>query len=164
MPLPVQSIRAKAEHRAILQAVADMLRKGEEASVLQMLSDISSRSVGPFRNEEAAIAFLRDRLVTVLRPRMIWFFGSRGRGDNSPDSDFDLLVVMPDGLSSKEYSHRAAAAPISACGLAVDVIPCAMSDFLESRGNPETLIGRAVLEGKLLYQDRACRKDAAAAA
>lgn len=164
MPLPVQSIRAKTEHRAILQAVADMLRKGEEASVLRMLSDISSRSVGPFRDEEAAIAFLRDRLVTVLRPRMIWLFGSRGRGGNRPDSDFDLLVVLPDGLSPKEYGHRAVAAPLSACGLALDVIPCAMSDFLENRGNPETLIGRAALEGKLLYRDRACRQDAATAA
>lgn len=160
MPLPVQSIRAKTEHRVILQAVADMLRKGEEASVQRMLSDISSRSIGPFRNEEAAIAFLRDRLVTVLRPRMIWLFGSRGRGDNRPDSDFDLLVVLPDGLPAKDYGDRAVAAPIAACGLAVDVIPCAMSDFLENRENPQTLIGRAVFEGKRLYQDRPSRSEA----
>jgi predicted nucleotidyltransferase len=163
MPLPVQSIRATAEHRVILQAIADLLRGGEEASVLRMLSDISSRSVGPFRNEEAATAFLRDRLVTVLHPRMIWLFGSRGRGDNRPDSDFDLLVVMPDGLPAKDYADRAVAAPIAACGLAVDVIPCSMADFLENRKNPQTLIGRAVLEGKLLYQDPKCRREEAAA-
>jgi len=164
MPLPVQSIRAAPQHRAILQAVADMLRKGEEAAVLRLLSDISARSIGPFRDEEAAIAFLRDRLVTALRPRMVWLFGSRGRGDNQPDSDFDLLVVMPDDLPPKSYSHRAVAAPISACGLAVDVIPCSMVDFRENRGNPETLIGRAAREGKLLYQDLACRKEASVAA
>lgn len=164
MPLPVQSFRAAAEHRTILQAVADMLRNGEEASILRLLFDISARSVGPFRDEQAAIAFLRDRLVTVLHPRMIWLFGSRGRGDNRPDSDFDLLVVMPDGLPAKSYSYRAVAAPISACGLAVDVIPCSMSDFLENRDNPETLIGRTAGEGKLLYQDGACRKEAVVAA
>jgi predicted nucleotidyltransferase len=163
MPLPVQSIRATPEHRAILQAVADMLRRGEESAVLHMLSDLSTRSVGPFRNEEAAIAFLRDRLVTDLHPRMVWLFGSRGRGDNRPDSDFDLLVVMPDGLPSKDYHPRAVAAPISACGLGVDVVPCSMSDFRENKENPETLIGRAAMEGKLLYQDRVCRGQADAA-
>ncbi len=157
MPLPVQSIRASAEHRPILQAVADLLRQGEEAALLRLLCDISARSIGPFRDEEAAIAFLRDRLVTALRPRMVWLFGSRGRGDNRLDSDFDLLVVLPDDLPPKSYSHRSAAAPLSACGLPVDVIPCSMSDFLENRDNPETLIGRAASEGKLLYQDRTCR-------
>lgn len=157
MPLPVQSIRAEPHHRPILQAVADMLRKGEEATLLRLLSDISARSIGPFRDEEAAIAFLRDRLVTALRPRMVWLFGSRGRGDNRADSDFDLLVVLPDDLPAKSYGHRAVAAPISACGLPVDVVPCSLEEFLENRSNPQTLIGRAASEGKLLYQDRTCR-------
>ena len=158
MPLPVQSIRATSDHRVILQAVADLLRNGDEDIVRRMLVDASSRSIGPFRSEDAALGFLRDRLVTALHPRMIWLFGSRGRGDNRADSDFDLLVVLPDGLAEKNYSHKAVAAPIAACGLGVDVVPCSMSEFLARHEDPVGLLARAASEGKLLYQDRACRK------
>jgi hypothetical protein len=63
-----------------------------------LLDHASARAVGLFRDESAAIAFLRDRLVAILKPRTIWLFGSRARGDAREDSDFDLLVVLPDGL------------------------------------------------------------------
>ena len=63
MALPVQSVRAKPEHRAMLQNVADLLRTGREMDVRALLDGVHPKPVGPFRNEEAAIAFLRDRLV-----------------------------------------------------------------------------------------------------
>ena len=62
-----------------------------------MLDHTSARAVGPFRDESAAIAFLRDQLVAILKPRAIWLFG-RARSDAREDSHFDLLVVPPDGL------------------------------------------------------------------
>src|SRR5580704_17929811 len=98
MALPVQSIRARPEHRDILQAVADLLGEGREPAVRKLLDDAKARPVGPFKDEAAALAFLRDRLVVALKPRAIWHFGSRARGDARGDSDFDLLVVLPDGL------------------------------------------------------------------
>jgi len=36
-------------------------------------------------------------------------FGSRARGDRSADSDFDLLVVLPDGPPPTATSHKAVA-------------------------------------------------------
>ena len=161
MALPVQSIRAAPEHRDVLQAVADLLRQGREQEVRHLLADSSARSVGPFRDESAALAFLRDRLVASLRPRMVWLFGSRARGDGLPDSDFDLLAVLPDGLPELAYSHRSVAAPLVACGLPVDVVPCAWEDFLTDRDIPGSLVNRAITEGRLLYQDRALRHQAA---
>jgi len=162
MALPVQSIRAASEHRDVLQAVADLLRQGREQDVRHLLDDVSARSVGPFRSEAAAIAFLRDRLVASLRPRMVWLFGSRARGDARPDSDFDLLVVLPDALPETAYTPKAVAAPLVACGLPFDVVPCPWAAFMADRTLDGTLVNRVVTEGRLLYQDRTLRRDGAA--
>ena len=75
-----------------------------------------SQPIGPFRSEAAAHGFLCDRLVFALRADAIWLFGSRARGDARPDSDFDLLVVLPDGQREEEYSYEAVANPVVACG------------------------------------------------
>lgn len=162
MALPVQSIRAVPEHREVLQAVADLLRQGREQEVRHLLEDASARSIGPFRDEAAALAFLRDRLVASLRPRMVWLFGSRARGDGRPDSDFDLLVVLPDGLPEPAYGYKTAAAPLVACGLPFDVVPCAWHDFITDREVNGSLVNRAITEGRLLYQDRTLRRGAVA--
>ena len=158
MALPVQSIRALPEHRDILQSVANLLRQGREGEVRQLLNDAQTSPVGPFRSEGAALAFLRDRLVAALRPKMVWLFGSRARGDAHPDSDFDLLVVLPDGLEAQAYSHRAVAAPLVACGLPFDVVPCSWGDFQTDRTVEGSLVNRAVTEGRRLYADRSVRR------
>ena len=37
------------------------------------------------------------RIVEVAHPRQIILFGSAARGDMGPQSDIDVLVVVPDG-------------------------------------------------------------------
>jgi predicted nucleotidyltransferase len=36
------------------------------------------------------------RIVEELRPLEIWLFGSRARGTYRPDSDWDLMAILPD--------------------------------------------------------------------
>jgi len=43
--------------------------------------------------KDANLAEAVDRLVEGLHPRAIILFGSRTRGTNRPNSDYDLLVV-----------------------------------------------------------------------
>ena len=38
------------------------------------------------------------RIVEVARPEKIVLFGSAATGRMGPDSDLDLLVIMPDGI------------------------------------------------------------------
>lgn len=158
MALGVQSVRAAPEHRDILQNVAALLRDGKADELRRLLGDVTAQPVGPFRSEEAAVAFLRDRLVSSLKPRMVWLFGSRARGIHRPDSDFDLLVVMPDGLPERFYTHGAVAEPLVACGVGYDVVPCSWSVFEQERNEPGTLVNAATTEGRLLYQDLALRR------
>jgi hypothetical protein len=163
MALPVQSIRAKPEHRAILQSVAEMLRAGAETDVRRMLDGAGLKPVGPFRDERAAIAFLRDRLVADLRPRSVWLFGSRARGNARPDSDFDILVVLRDGLPDEAYSHRAVAEPVVACGLGCDIVPCSWSTFAKEKDEKSSFVNVVVSEGREIYRDRALRSSLRAA-
>ena len=157
MALPVQSIRADPSHRDLLQRVAEILRSGGEPVLRNLIEHVDARPVGPFRDETAAIAFLRDRLVVELKPMAIWLFGSRARGDARADSDFDLLVVLPDDLAADAYSHQRVAGPVVACGLGYDIVPCSWTDYLRERDAPGSLVNRAVTEGRLIYRDRALR-------
>jgi hypothetical protein len=163
MPLPVLSIRARPEHRPLLQAVADLLRQGREDAVRRWVKEPAVDPVGPFRSEEAALGFLVDRLVAALRPRAVWLFGSRARNDHRPDSDFDLLVVLPDGLEPAAYAPSTAAAPLVACGLPFDVAACSWSIFEAQRRMPGSFVARITAEGRPLYQDYDLRAGAAAA-
>jgi hypothetical protein len=158
MLLPVQSIRARPEHRDILQAVADLLHDGWEPVVRKLLADTKARSVGPFKNESAALAFLRDRLVLALKPLAIWQFGSRARGDAEADSDFDLLVVLPDGLPAAAYSAWCAREPVAGCGLGYDIVPCSLSAFHKDCEVSGSLVHRALAEGRAIYRNRRWRK------
>jgi predicted nucleotidyltransferase len=35
------------------------------------------------------------RIVEAMQPEAIYLFGSHARGDAGPDSDYDLLVIVP---------------------------------------------------------------------
>ncbi|MBL9103267.1 MAG: nucleotidyltransferase domain-containing protein [Myxococcales bacterium] len=46
------------------------------------------------------------RIVEELHPQEIWLFGSRARGTARDDSDWDLLVVLPDAESPPPDRHE----------------------------------------------------------
>lgn len=45
--------------------------------------------------QDPVLAEIVRRLVELLDPERIYLFGSRARGDTGPDSDYDLMVVVP---------------------------------------------------------------------
>lgn len=47
--------------------------------------------------EQHLLDELVKRTVEAVRPLRIILFGSAARGEMGPDSDIDLLVVMPEG-------------------------------------------------------------------
>ena len=42
------------------------------------------------------------RIIDVLHPEQVWLFGSRARGQESPDSDWDFMAVLPDGAPEQD--------------------------------------------------------------
>lgn len=157
------SLRVLPKHRKLVRAAARALRDDPKLTAPmaalvagQPLPAVHEPALGPFRDQASALDFIRDRLVAFLKPEEIWFFGSRARGDHRPDSDFDILVVLPD---EAPLDHRRAYEPVMASGLACDVVPCRRSDFMAERGEPGSISARAVTEGRQIYRKRKGRHE-----
>ena len=42
------------------------------------------------------------RIVEVLHPLQLWLFGSRARGEAGPDSDWDMMAILPDDAPEQD--------------------------------------------------------------
>ena len=90
------------------------------------------------------------------RPGRVLLFGSRARGDARPDSDLDLLVVMPQAtLTPQERqqalrSLRAALRPLP-LSVGVDLVVVGEEDARRLAGSRWHVVARALREGKELH-------------
>ena len=160
MVTPTMTFRVRSERQDIVREVVNVIKNDPKltASVLEFiharpedaLEGGVHRNLGPFRSIDAALTFLVGRLRAALRPEAIFLFGSRAAGTERPDSDFDLLVVLPDGETGPP-DYFAAYAPVAGCGLGVDVVPCRTTDFETDRNQPGTIAHGADKEGRLVY-------------
>lgn len=152
MPNPVTSVRVAPRDRDLLKKVVGLLNAGQGDRLRDLLGDLDGAALGPYRSADAALTDAVARLVAQLDPEEIWLFGSRARGDHAQDSDFDLLVVLPDGLPPGSYTLRAVQRPLLGGGAPVDVFPVARSAF---DTDPSALGGIVALvraEGRCLYR------------
>ena len=94
---------------------------------------------------------LLGRIVPALQPEAVYLFGSRARGTNRPDSDYDLLVVMPDDTPPEKLNMLTAFAATRGLGVAVEVIPCRRSVFERKKLVPGTLSRTVWAEGQLVH-------------
>ena len=100
---------------------------------------------------DRVLAELVDRLVRAFQPERIYLFGSRVRGQEGPDSDYDLLVIV--STSKHPPYRRAQHAQEVLWGIwaAADVLVLTREEF-ESRRTAQTSLAATVLEeGRLLY-------------
>jgi predicted nucleotidyltransferase len=159
MMTPMWSYRVPVEQRALMKRLADALKRDPHvASVLEAAienrSAANEPAIGVFKSEEAALSFIRDRLVFSLEPESVWLFGSRARRSHRPESDFDILVVLPDAIGAKAGDYRHALEPVLGSGLPCDVVPCSLCDFEQGKNIPGTIAHEAFHSGRLLYQKR----------
>lgn len=92
-----------------------------------------------------------QRIVDEVHPLSIVMFGSAARGDVGPNSDLDLLVIMPDGVDRRETTYRIYRR-LRGLGCATDIIVVLESDVIALRGNPNLIIHTALSEGKELFR------------
>lgn len=97
------------------------------------------------------IPLLVERLVREFDPDRILLFGSRVRGEARPDSDVDLLVVLP-RIENKRTALVAMLRAVSGFPLAVDVIPTDPAEIARRGHVVGTVLRSAIREGKVLYE------------
>ena len=94
-----------------------------------------------------------ERITAVVDAETVIVFGSRARGDETPESDLDLLIVADSDLPRyrRAVSLRRALRDI---GPEKDILVYTPSEVDEWRSAPTSLIATALREGKVLYEKR----------
>ena len=100
---------------------------------------------------DPVLAEIVRRLVEVLQPERIYLFGSRAQGDAGPDSDYDLLVVVPDDAPPERKSSRLAYEALWGVAVPVDMVVMREEFFDKRRVVIASLPGTVEREGQVLY-------------
>lgn len=98
----------------------------------------------------SAIAGMVQRIVERFAPERIILFGSHARGAAGPDSDVDLLVVMPVEGSKREKQLEIRLA-LRRFRVPKDIVVTTPEEFLWRKEIPGTIERPAMREGKVLY-------------
>ena len=115
-----------------------------------MQTPIKRSAAAPSPDAPALFELLR-RLVAAYDPERVYLFGSVARGDAGPDSDYDLMIIVPDNAPKERRRSRLAYQAMRGTGTAADVLVWLKSNF-ERRAHVVASLPATVLrEGKLLY-------------
>jgi predicted nucleotidyltransferase len=93
---------------------------------------------------------LVSRIVEAVHPLRIILFGSRARGDAKPNSDVDLLIVMPDGTHRRQTTQRLYR-EIQDAGVAIDMLVATPSDLHKHKSTPGYVYKAILQEGRDVY-------------
>lgn len=102
------------------------------------------------RELQKTIKQMVKRIVERFNPDQVILFGSHARGTAGPDSDVDLLVVMPFAGSRREKAVEIGVA-LHGIGVPKDIVVTTPEDFEWRKEIPGTIERPAALEGKVLY-------------
>ena len=94
---------------------------------------------------------LARRIAEAVRPNRIVLFGSAARGELRPDSDIDVLVIMPDGVH-RGHTTEKIYRELWGFGVAKDVVVVTESDVRERGDDPFMVIRQALAEGREVYR------------
>jgi predicted nucleotidyltransferase len=105
----------------------------------------------PILERDPALAEIVRRLVAAYQPERIYLFGSMVRGDGDRDSDYDLMVLVPDEAPPERKDSALAYNVLRGIGLSVDVLVWTSSRF-ERRAHVVASLPATILrEGRLLH-------------
>ena len=91
------------------------------------------------------------RIIATAHPAAIWLFGSRAHGSSRPDSDVDLLVVLPH-LSETRHAHAVALRTVlSDIPVPKDLLVTSIEEFDAKRDIWGTIPYEAAAYGRILY-------------
>ena len=90
------------------------------------------------------------QIVAEADPLRIVLFGSRATGTARPDSDIDLLVVMPDG-TDRRAAMTALGSRLPRPGVGIDLLVATPGVLEKHRDNPGLIYQEISRTGRDLY-------------
>jgi predicted nucleotidyltransferase len=111
---------------------------------------MDGKNTGEIRENKELTEIVR-RLIDAYRPERIYLFGSRARSDFGGDSDYDLMVIVPDSASPERKRSRLAYEVLRGTGVAADVLVWTRDAFDRRLHLRASLPSTIVSEGRVLY-------------
>lgn len=105
------------------------------------------------RQEDPRLVELVRRLVVAYRPERIHLFGSRARGDAGPDSDYDVLVVVPASAPEERRRSRLGYEALIGSRIPADIVVVTREYFDWMLGAAASLPATVKREGRVLYAE-----------
>ncbi|MGI8550330.1 MAG: HEPN domain-containing protein [Dehalococcoidia bacterium] len=99
------------------------------------------------------IPAMAERIVHQFDPLRIILFGSQARGDASPASDVDLLVILPQGIDERRAAIEIGRA-LSEFAVSTDVIVSTPAEIQRRGDLVGTVFRPALREGRVLYDQK----------
>ena len=92
-----------------------------------------------------------DRIIRDFHPLRLVLFGSHARGDAHPESDVDLLVVLPQVTNKRQVTVaiRRALTDLPVCK---DIVVTTPEELARRDALVGTVLRPALREGKVLYE------------
>ena len=104
-------------------------------------------------SSDSVLAEIVRRLVEAYSPERIYLFGSVARGEAGPDSDYDIMLIVPDDAPPERLRSRLAYQALRGTGTAADVVVWPRSSFERRARVAASLPATVSREGVLLYGD-----------
>lgn len=139
--------------RSIIEPVLCLCRGNAGNEVVMGFDSVHhvSGGLGLRSDQDELLAEIVRRLIVTYEPLRIYLFGSRARGDAGPDSDFDIMVIVPDDALPERRDSDLAYDVLWSLKEAGDVLVWTESRFQETIHLRSSLPGTVLREGIVLH-------------
>lgn len=90
-------------------------------------------------------------IIKVAEPDKIILFGSHARGDDKPESDYDLLVLKR-GVRKKRALTQKIYLSFKDVGAPIDVIVADLEKYEQLKNDPYLIYSEAAKNGRMVYE------------